>query len=171
MTAEQVEDVVVTTLESTPEHRDALVEVEDGRAVRSVGFDGRAGIGRPLELKPHRAEGFKLSNDPLFVDKVYDVVGLYFVPQRCRCLLRRRKEPGPSARPLPARVSHDAGHAREAHARLPPPRHDELVRGVQHHRWVGHLEPAPPTPQHRVQEVPRKDRHRCPRRPRCPPRL
>lgn len=31
-------------------------------------------------LQPHRAETFKLSTDPLFVDKVRDVVGLYLAP-------------------------------------------------------------------------------------------
>lgn len=33
-----------------------------------------------FELKPHRVDGFKLSNDPLFVEKVYGVVGLYLNP-------------------------------------------------------------------------------------------
>ncbi len=28
-------------------------------------------------LQPHRSEAFKLSSNPLFVDKVQDVVGLY----------------------------------------------------------------------------------------------
>ena len=31
-------------------------------------------------LQPHRAETFKLSTDPLFVDKVQDIVGLYMSP-------------------------------------------------------------------------------------------
>lgn len=31
-------------------------------------------------LQPHRSETFKLSNDPLFVDKVQDIVGLYLSP-------------------------------------------------------------------------------------------
>jgi len=31
-------------------------------------------------LQPHRAETFKLSRDPLFVDKVRDIVGLYLSP-------------------------------------------------------------------------------------------
>jgi transposase len=37
-------------------------------------------IWKAFELKQHRADGFKLSNDPLFVDKVYDVIGLYLNP-------------------------------------------------------------------------------------------
>jgi hypothetical protein len=31
-------------------------------------------------LQPHRAQTFKLSSDPLFVDKVRDIVGLYLSP-------------------------------------------------------------------------------------------
>jgi transposase len=31
-------------------------------------------------LQPHRSETFKLSSDPLFVDKVRDIVGLYLAP-------------------------------------------------------------------------------------------
>ncbi len=37
-------------------------------------------IWRAFELKPHRTDRFKLSTDPLFVDKVFDVVGLYLNP-------------------------------------------------------------------------------------------
>jgi hypothetical protein len=31
-------------------------------------------------LQPHRSQTFKLSSDPLFVDKVRDIVGLYLSP-------------------------------------------------------------------------------------------
>jgi hypothetical protein len=37
-------------------------------------------IWRDFGLKPHRTETFKLSTDPLFVEKVVDVVGLYHNP-------------------------------------------------------------------------------------------
>ena len=37
-------------------------------------------IWRAFGLQPHRAESFKLSTDPLFVDKVKDIVGLYLDP-------------------------------------------------------------------------------------------
>ena len=37
-------------------------------------------IWRALGLAPHRAETFKLSSEPAFVDKVRDVVGLYLSP-------------------------------------------------------------------------------------------
>ncbi len=37
-------------------------------------------IWRAFGLQPHRAETFKLSSDPLFVEKVRDIVGLYLAP-------------------------------------------------------------------------------------------
>jgi transposase len=79
VTAAQVEDVVVTTLEETPPNathwsRSKMAE----RSGLSPSTIGR--IWKAFELKPHRTDGFKLSNDPLFVDKVYDVVGLYLNP-------------------------------------------------------------------------------------------
>jgi transposase len=56
-----------------------LVAGEDGRATGlSKSTIGR--IWKSFDLKPHRADTFKLSSDPLFVDKVVDVVGLYLNP-------------------------------------------------------------------------------------------
>src|SRR5690349_19229465 len=37
-------------------------------------------IWHAFALKPHRVETFKLSTDPLFVEKVRDIVGLYLAP-------------------------------------------------------------------------------------------
>lgn len=37
-------------------------------------------IWRAFALAPHRSETFKLSRDPLFIDKVRDIVGLYLAP-------------------------------------------------------------------------------------------
>jgi len=79
ITAEEVEDVVVATLESTP--RNATHWSRSSMAARSGLSKSSIGrIWRAFELKPHRTEGFKLSNDPLFVDKVFDVIGLYLNP-------------------------------------------------------------------------------------------
>jgi hypothetical protein len=37
-------------------------------------------IWRAFALQPHRVEGFRLSKDPLFIEKVRDIVGLYLHP-------------------------------------------------------------------------------------------
>ena len=79
ITAEQVEDVVVATLESTPKNAThwSRAKMAD-RSGLSKSTIGR--IWKAFELKPHREDGFKLSNDPQFVEKVYDIVGLYLDP-------------------------------------------------------------------------------------------
>ena len=86
VTAEQVEDVVVTTLESVPTNathwsRKSMAE----RAGLSKSTIGR--IWKAFELQPHRSEHFKLSTDPLFVEKVYDIVGLYLNPPEAAVVL------------------------------------------------------------------------------------
>jgi transposase len=79
ITVEQVEAVVVATLEETP--RDATHWSRTSMAVRSGLSKSTVGrVWRSFGLKPHLADTFKLSTDPLFVDKVVDVVGLYHNP-------------------------------------------------------------------------------------------
>ena len=79
ITAERVEEVVVATLESTPKNAThwSRAKMAD-RSGLSKSTIGR--IWKAFELKPHRQDGFKLSTDPQFVEKVYDVVGLYLNP-------------------------------------------------------------------------------------------
>ena len=40
----------------------------------------QAGIWRAHKLKPHQVKDFKVSTDPLFAEKLRDVVGLYLDP-------------------------------------------------------------------------------------------
>jgi transposase len=48
-------------------------------------------IWRAFGLQPHRVETFKLSSDPLFVEKVRDIVGLYLSPpERALCYVSTR---------------------------------------------------------------------------------
>jgi len=74
-----VESVIVKTLEETP--RDATHWSTRSMA-QATGMSQSAisRIWRAFGLKPHLTETFKLSPDPLFVDKVRDIVGLYVNP-------------------------------------------------------------------------------------------
>jgi transposase len=79
ITDAQVEEVIVTTLESTP--RDATHWSTRSMA-REVGLTQSAvhRIWKAFGLQPHRQDAWKLSKDPQFVAKVRDVVGLYLNP-------------------------------------------------------------------------------------------
>jgi transposase/uncharacterized protein YerC len=76
---ETVERIVTTTLESTP--RGATHWSSRGLAKQiGVSQSTVSRVWRAFKLQPHRVKSFKLSNDPLFIDKVRDVVGLYMNP-------------------------------------------------------------------------------------------
>ena len=79
ITDEQVERAVVTTLEAEP--ADAT-HWSTRSLAKVVGLSQSAvvRIWHAFALQPHRCETFKLSRDPLFVDKVRDIVGLYMAP-------------------------------------------------------------------------------------------
>jgi transposase len=79
ITDEQVEEAIIMTLETTP--RDATHWSTRSMA-REVGLTRLAvlRIWRAFGLQPHREQTWKLSEDPQFVDKVRDVVGLYLNP-------------------------------------------------------------------------------------------
>ena len=71
----QIERVVRLTLESLP--ADATHWSTRALARRSgVSQTMVSRIWRAFALQPHRVEGFKLSKDPLFIEKVRDIVGL-----------------------------------------------------------------------------------------------
>ena len=76
---DQVEDVVVATLETTPgkdtHWSRASMARRTGLSKSTIGR-----IWKKFDLKPHLQDSFKLSTGPLFVEKVVDVVGLYHNP-------------------------------------------------------------------------------------------
>jgi transposase len=117
ITIDQVEDVVVATLESTPPNAThwtrAKMAQRTGLSKTTIGE-----IWKKFELKPHRVDHFKLSNDPLFIDKLYDVVGLYLNPPEAAVVLcvdeksqvqaLQRSQPAfPMMPGMPERRTHD----------------------------------------------------------------
>src|SRR5438034_5432884 len=75
----QVERVITLTLESTPSH---ATHWSTRLMARRCGMSQSAvsRIWRAFALQPHRSETFKLSRDPLFIEKVRDIVGVYLNP-------------------------------------------------------------------------------------------
>jgi transposase len=79
ITDEKIESIVVKTLEQRPKE---ATHWSTRLMARKVGLSQSAisRIWRTFGLKPHRASTFTLSRDPLFIEKVRDVVGLYMSP-------------------------------------------------------------------------------------------
>ena len=79
VTDEQIAELITTTLETTPR---GATHWSTRSMAKKLGLShstvGR--VWRAFNLKPHRTESFSLSNDPFFVEKVRDVVGLYMSP-------------------------------------------------------------------------------------------
>ena len=117
ITDDKVEEIVVKTLETKP--KDAthwstrLMANEAGVSQNTV-----VRIWHAFGLKPHMEDTFKLSKDPLFIEKVRDIVGLYMAPpQRAMVLcvdeksqvqaLDRTQPLLPMSPGYPERRSHD----------------------------------------------------------------
>lgn len=79
ITDAHVEQVISATLETKPED---ATHWSTRSMARAVGMSQSAisRIWRAFSLQPHRTETFKLSKDPLFIEKVRDIVGLYLDP-------------------------------------------------------------------------------------------
>jgi transposase len=114
---DQVEAVITRTLETTPTNAThwstRSLAAELGMSQTAV-----SRIWRAFGLAPHKQDSWKLSKDPLFVDKVRDVVGLYLnPPERALVLcvdektqiqaLNRTAPVFPMLPGTPARASHD----------------------------------------------------------------
>jgi transposase len=76
---DDVAETIRLTLETTPPN---ATHWSLRSMARAVGYAPSTihRIWKAFSLQPHRSETFKLSTDPLFVDKVRDIVGLYLAP-------------------------------------------------------------------------------------------
>jgi len=79
ITDAQVEQVVQLTLEEIPRNAThwSVRQMADRVGLAPATIHR---IWRSFGLQPHRSETFRLSNDPLFIEKVIDIVGLYMNP-------------------------------------------------------------------------------------------
>jgi transposase len=117
ISVDQVEDVIVATLETTPPNAThwtrAKMAERTGLSKSTIGE-----IWRKFDIKPHLVDHFKLSTDPLFIDKLYDVVGLYLNPPEAAVVLcvdeksqmqaLQRSQPALPMMPgMPERRTHD----------------------------------------------------------------
>lgn len=76
---ERIAELIRKTLDTKPEN---ATHWTVRRAAKETGIS-KSTVARMFSLfgvQPHRSKSFKLSNDPYFVDKVADIVGLYLNP-------------------------------------------------------------------------------------------
>ena len=76
----KVEEVIVKTLETRPPDGGTHWLTRQMAAATGLNQTAISRIWRAFGLAPHRQESWKLSKDPLFVEQVRDVVGLYLDP-------------------------------------------------------------------------------------------
>ena len=79
ITDEQVEAVVITTLETKPKNATHWSTRSMAKQA-GVTADAVMRIWHAFGLQPHRQETWKLSKDPQFIEKVHDICGLYLNP-------------------------------------------------------------------------------------------
>lgn len=76
---EQVEAIIVKTLETTPPGETHWSTRSMAKAA-GISHTMVSRIWRTFRVQPHRTESFKISPDPQLVEKIRDVVGLYVAP-------------------------------------------------------------------------------------------
>ncbi len=79
ITDADVERVLTLTLETTPPDATHW-STRSMAAACGLSQSAVSRIWRAFALQPHRTEFFQLSKDPLFIEKVRDIVGLYMQP-------------------------------------------------------------------------------------------
>lgn len=89
ITDDVVEAVIVDTLETTP-GEDTHWSTRGMAKKHGISRETVGRIWRAFGLTPHVVDEFKISPDPLLIEKIRDIVGLYLSPPLKRRLLRCR---------------------------------------------------------------------------------
>ena len=102
---ERVADLINKTLHTKPANGSTHWSVRGIAAETAISATSVHRYFKLLGLQPHRSESFKLSTDPLFVEKLRDVVGLYLNPpenalvlcvdEKSQCQALERTQPLP----------------------------------------------------------------------------
>jgi len=134
-----VQEVVRVTLNETPQ---GATHWSTRTLAKHLGTNATAvaRIWRDHGLKPHRVKTFKLSNDPRFVEKLEDIVGLYMNPPEHALVLSCDEKTQIQAFEARARRHDDP--------RLQAQRRDHAVRRTQcaNRQSPVHDGPASPSP-------------------------
>jgi len=158
--AQKVAEIVRLTLEPPP-HEATHWTLRAMAARAGLAPSTVQGIWKVHGLSPHRWRAFKLSNDPAFVEKLTDVVGLYVDPpdhavvlsvdEKSQIQVLDRTQPGlPMKKGRAGTMTHDW--------------HDDAVCGARRAgRDRGRAQHATPPPSG-VHPLPQRDRARHPRR-------
>jgi hypothetical protein len=127
-----MEQVVVTTLEATPDDGSTQWSTPSLAAKVELNQTAVSRIWRTFGSKPHRIEDFKLSTDPHFIEKVRDVVGLYLSPPDAAVMSCVDEKTQMQALDLTrAGVADPAGHRGPPRLHLRPQRHFRPVRATR----------------------------------------
>ena len=160
--------VITRTLEGPPAHATQWTT----RGLADVAGLSKATIGRIWQtfgLQSHGLDTFKLSADPQFVEKVRDIVGLYFCSARPRHrVVDGRKKPSPGPGPDATALADAPGHAGPADARLHSPRHDLAVCSPGRRHRQSNRAVSSPSSASGVSEIPRARGCAVPARSRRP---
>ncbi|MGI5200441.1 hypothetical protein ACQEU6_02370 [Spirillospora sp. CA-108201] len=149
--------MVTLTLEQTPSGATPWSKaLRAGRTGLPRSTIGR--IWRRSDLKPHRADAFKISTDRLLVEKVVGVVGLYHHPPEWTVVLCVDEKSQMQALDRSQLVLPLMPGAPSGAPTTTPGTDHQPVRHLQHRRRHRHHRPAPPESRGRVQKVPGRDR-------------
>jgi transposase len=159
----EVERVLARTLETQPQ---AATHWSTRSLAQATGLSQSSisRIWRAFSLQPHRSQSFKLSRDPLFIDKVRDIVGLYLnPPDRALVLCVDEKSQIQALDRTAPLLPHASRADRAPQPRLHPPRHHQPVCCLRCRQWPRTGSTASPPSLTRVPAVSRHHRSQCAR--------